>query len=203
MTTLQDLEVRPGPQTNADGVPQAFLRGGRTGENIFGMVHAQHYEACVRGKVFSACNQAVVTAGTALTATGVTFHLWNPPGSGFNAVILQTRITLVINSTPGSIVYAANDVSLTAVSAGTPLAVKSTNLSGGSGVVLAKSATTLPSAPYAIAPLVTGETAAGIVSLIDYVDGAIIVPPGAQLSLQGITIVASFLAGMIWEEVPI
>ncbi len=190
-----------GPYT--DGVQQLGNRYGKMGEQIMGPAHGQHFEANSRGKVFAACNQAVVTAGTALTATGVTFHLCNPIASGVMLVVLQTRITLVINSTSGSIVYAANPVSGTAVTAGTALTSQCCNLTGATGIGQAKAATTLPSVPLAIAPLVTGETAAGIVSLVDYVDGALIVYPGAQLSLQGITIVASFLAGMIWEEVPI
>jgi hypothetical protein len=202
--TISEMEIVVGPQFPvADGVGLSQLRGGKTGELIVGQAHAPHYEAVSRGNVFTACNQSVVTAGTALTSTGVTFHLCNPPGSGINMVLLQTAITLVTDSTPGQIVYAATMASLTAVTAGTALTVYNTLLNGGSGIGLAKSATTLPATPVAIRPLVTGETAAGIASLVDYVDGAIILSPGSTLSLQGITIVATFLASMVWEEVKI
>lgn len=201
---ISDMEIQVGPQSPvADGVKLNLLRAGKNGELIVGQAHAQHYEAVARGNVYTACNQAVVTAGTALTATGVTYHLVNPVGSGINMVLLQTAITLVTDSTPGSIVYAATMASLTDATAGTPLTVYNTLLNGGSGIGLAKSATTLPAVPVAIRPFVTGETAAGIVSLTDHVDGAIVLCPGSTLSLQGITIVATFLASMVWEEVKI
>lgn len=190
-----------GPTFNADGVEVIRARFGRTGEQVTTFGHGQHYEQTSRGKVFWACNQSVITFGTALTGTGVTFHLWNPPGSAVNLEILQTRITVLTGGTGGHIVYAWNAPSLTAVSAGTALGVN--NLFGVAGIGLAKSATTLPAAPVAIATLASVVTAAGIFQITDYVDGAIVVAPGAILSVQGITVVGTGLVSMAWAEVPL
>ncbi len=190
-----------GPSFTFDGGEALRPRIGRTGESITAFGHSPHYEQASRGKVYNACNQSVITFGTALTATGVTFHLCNPISSQVNLEILQTRITVLTGGTGGHIVYAYNPPSGTAVTAGTALTVM--NAFGSSGVGQAKSATTLPAAPTAIGALVSVVTAAGIFAVVDYVDGSIIVPPGAQLSVQGITVVGTGLVSMMWSEVPL
>jgi hypothetical protein len=196
------LEGQCGPTFVADGNTALRERRDKTNASVFAAAHAAHHEAASRNKVFMACNQAVVTFGTALTATGVTFHLCNPIGSSVDLVVLQTTVTILTAGTGGHLVYAWNPPSSTAVTAGTALAV--VNRLGSSGVGQAKSATTLPvAAPTAIRTLAGAITAAGINNITDYVDGAIIVAPGAQLSIQGITIVGTGLIGMCWEEVPL
>jgi hypothetical protein len=191
-----------GPTFIADGpLQQGINRYGRTGDLIISQGHGRFYELASRGKVYWACNQSVVTFGTALTATGVTFHLWNPPGSGMNLEILQTTLTVLTGGTGGHIVYAWNTPTLTAVSAGTALAVN--NLNGSPGIGLAKSATTLPAAPIAIRTLAGVITAANTNNIVDDVEGAIVVAPGAVLSIQGITVVGTGLIGMAWAEVPL
>ena len=88
------------------------------------------------------------------------------------------------------------------LTAGTPLAVN--NCNGAAGIVLAKSATTLPAVPTAIGALASVITAAGAFPIVDYVDGAIVVAPGATLSIQGITVVGTGeLISMAWAEVPL
>lgn len=194
------LEGYVGPQFLGDGAISRQVRRGKTNETIVGMGHGQHYEQASRGKVYYACNQAVVTFGTALTGTGVTFHLWNPPGSQYNLEVLQTGVTVLTGGTGGHLVYAMNWAA-GAVSAGTALAVN--NAYGASGVGLAKSATTLPAAPLAVRTLAGVITAAGVNNIMDYVDGALVVVPGAVLSIQGITVVGTGLISMAWAEVPI
>ena len=43
----------------------------------------------------------------------------------------------------------------------------------------------------------------GVNNIVDYVNGAIVVPPGAALSIQGITVVGTGLCWMAWSEVPL
>jgi hypothetical protein len=192
---------RVGPSFNADGAEIVRSRFAETGEQVIAQGHGPNYEQAGRGKVFWASSQAVVTFGAALTATGVTFHLANPVGSSVNLEILQTRITVLTVTAAGGIVYAWNAPSLTNVTAGTALTVNSLN--GAPGIAQAKAATTLPAVPVAIAALASAVTAAGIFQITDYVDGAIVVAPGAVLSIQGITYTGTSLLSMYWAECPI
>ena len=166
--------------------------------------HAPHYEAATRGKLMCASNQAVITFGTALTATAVTFTLYNPLGSPVNLVVLQTQVTVLTCSTGGHVVYAANVNNAAAIPAtNTELVVRNCKLDGAAGFGKVYSVTTLPAAPVAIRPLIGGITAAGVASFVDYVDGCIVLGPNTAVTLQGITIVGTGLVGMVWEEVPI
>ncbi len=195
------VETQAGPQRFPDGSRGTRLRAGKTGELSVGVTHAEHYEACSRNRVYSASLGAVATFGTALTATGVTFHLCNPIGSGYDLVVLQTGLTILTAGTGGHVVYAYNSPHPTAVTAGTAISVF--NRLGGSGVGLAKSATTLPAVPVAIRTLAGAITAAGTNAIVDYVNGALVISPGASLSIQGITVVGTGLISMVWEEVEI
>jgi hypothetical protein len=201
MTVESFIESEVGPRFLADGVRTTKFRGGRTGEMVVGQAHAPHYEGNSRNRVFGACLGAVATFGTSLTATGVTYHLCNPIGSGWDLVVLHCGVTILTAGTGGHLVYAYNSPHSTAVTAGTALSVF--NRMGGSGVGLAKSATTLPAVPVALRTLAGAITAAGTNNISDYIDGGIIVSPGASLSVQGITIVGTGLISMLWEEVPL
>jgi hypothetical protein len=190
----------------ADGSQQTQARVGKTMEIITGHAHARYYEAVSRGRCYYACNQSVVTFGTALTATAVTFTLSNPFGSGYNLSVLTTGLCIVTSTTAGSIVYAGNyNQNAAAVVHGTPLTVQNALLSGSSGVGKADAAATLPVAPTAFRTLAFGQVTALAVSgtIIDPVDGGIVVAPGTAVTLQGITIVGTGLFSMLWEEVPV
>lgn len=177
--------------------------------NSYGALQAvatlpEYSELARRGMVYSACNSAAITFGTALTATGVTFHLCNPIGSLFDLHVIAGGISVITSTVGGTVVWAQNAISGTAVTAGTPLTPM--NRSGASGVGLAKSATTLPAAPTAMrvmAGIGVIAAAAGIQALgSDYVGGAIVVPPGGQVSLQGITVAGTGIFSMVWAEIP-
>ena len=198
---ISDLEIKVGPQTPvSSGVALSSLRAGKDSSLIVQAAHHANAEAGIRGNIFSACNTSAVTFGTALTATGVTVHLCNPIGSPVDLVILQTNLSLITCSTAGTVVYALSGPSGTAVTAGTPLAPL--NAYGVAGYGLAKQATTLPATPVSLRPLASGTTAAGLGVYADYPDGALVVTPGCQISIQGITIVGTGICGMTWEEVP-
>lgn len=189
-----------GPTFTSDGQISRRDRVGRTGAFITGAAHSDYYEQASRGKVYHACTQAVATFGTALTSTGVTFHLWNPPGSSVNLEVLHCGATILTAGTGGHLVYAYNIPTTGAAPAATQITV--VNGFGTNGLGKAYSAATLPATPIAIRTLGAAITAASTNFISDYVNGSIIVPPGAVLSIQGITIVGTGLIGMTWSEVP-
>ena len=187
----------------SDGATRA-ARGGRYGAMAVMQAHGKYFDAVDRGAVFMASGQAEVTFGTALTATGVTYHLYNPAGSGKNLVVLQTTLTIRSAGTAGHIVYAVNATAGQAAPATTTsLTVFNGMLIGGeSNVGRAFSVATLPAVPVAVRTLAGSVgTAANVYSLVDTVDGLIVLPENTILSIQGITIVASGIISMVWEEV--
>jgi hypothetical protein len=198
------MQIKPkvGPVGfQSNNTEQDGLRSTPLGALMVGSMHAPFYEAVSRGRVYCACNQASITFGTGLTATGVTFHLSNPASSPVNLSILHCGVTFITSTTAGSLVYAANVVPTAAdVVHGTPGVVRNAKLGGAAGYGLFDVAATLPAAPVAIRTLASGFTTNANISVHDYVNGAIVVAPGCTLSIQGITIVGTGLIDMCWEE---
>lgn len=208
-TDLVNLETKVGPLVpGGDGVLNQYLRAGKTGELITAEAHARYYEAVSRGSVFCACNQAEITFGTGLTATAVTFTLYNPLGSPVNLVLLSCGITVRTATTAGHIVYAANVNPAAAIPAtNTELVVRNAKLNGSAGYAKVYSVTTLPAAPVAVrvagAAGVISATAGAAHLIRDYVEGSIILTPNTAVTVQGITIAGTGIIDMCWEEVPI
>lgn len=186
------------------GTVSDLLRIGSDGALCTQNAHAKYAEATLRGNVFCASSQSVATFGTALTATAVTFTLYNPVASGKNLVILQTGVTVLTAGTGGHLVYAANVNPVAAIPAtNTELTIRNGLLGYGSGVAKVYSVTTLPAAPVAVRTLAGAITAAGVNNIVDYVDGALVLSPNTAITIQGITIVGTGLISMVWEEVDI
>lgn len=75
----------------SDGITDT-VRGGRTGEMMVGLTHDELTEECLRGNLFySSSGGGGVAPGTSLT-TSPPFALWNPPGSGVAAVIIEVSV---------------------------------------------------------------------------------------------------------------
>lgn len=179
--------------------------------------HARYQNLVLNGNAFCAANTAAVVFGASLTATGVSFHLSNPLGSGVNAVILKAVISVVTCTTAGAIGFAYNGLGAltTGVIHGTPGTIQGLKLGipgaigagGGSGSksqCYFDSAATLPATPVWLRPIgyvnVTALANAG--SIIDEVAGEIILQPGTTLSIVGLTGVGTMIAGLSWEEIP-
>lgn len=196
------LKVGPNaPQ--ADGTTVLQGRVGKTGETIVSYGHGKYHEAVSRGNCFYASNQAEITFGTALTATAVTFTLYNPLGSTVNLSVLWCGITIRTASTPGHVVYAVNNVASAAIPAtNTLLTCNNAKMGGVGGQGVAYSITTLPAAPTAIRTLACSSgTAAGPNQIQDFVDGGILLTPNTAVTIQGITIVGTGIVSMLWEEI--
>ena len=201
-TDTVKVQTRVGPSNPvADGSSDEYLRTGRQGELILNLAGGEYEEACSRGELYCACNQAEVTYGTALTATAVTFTLYNPVGSTHDLVLLQIGIATRTSSTAGHLVLAANVNNAAAAPAtNTELTIRNCKLDGSAGVAKAYSATTLPAAPLAIMALMSmGVTVTGEGQFVD-VKGGVILGPNTAVTVQGITVVGTGIISMTWRE---
>ena len=196
----------PSSALMVDTTRQTTLFTNTFGADQLAFTFPEYSELARKGMVYSCSNTAVVTFGTALTLTGVTYHLLNPIGSTVDLHIIAGGVSVRTCTTAGTIVWAQNAPSFTVASGGTLLTPM--NKFGSSGVAIAQTATcTLPAIPTAVRVLAGSgviAAAAGFQAIApDYVGGALVVPPGAQMSLQGITIAGTGIFNMVWAEIPI
>ena len=202
MSDSVTLKFRIGPASpEADGAEVLYPRTDRFHSLRVAPAGAEYEEMASRGELYTACNQAEVTYGTALTATAVTFTLSNPIGSPVDLVLYQIGVATRTSSTAGHLVLAANvNNSAAAVVHGTPLTVRNCKLDGSPGYGLADAAATLPAAPVAILALLSmGVTVTGEGSFVD-VKGAVVLGPNTAVTVQGITVVGTGVISMVWRE---
>lgn len=163
-----------------------------------------------QGQLFVAANvsaKSVVAVST--TATGLILH--NPAGSGKKLVIVHggfawTTAPAAINNLGWALMAATPTLptGLTAIGSGVLVADGSGN--AGSAVAKAYDAATLPTAPVAVRWF--GGAAFGSAVgespfvLVDYIEGALAVVPGAALVMCAVTTTAVGLASVSWIEVP-
>ena len=162
------------------------------------------------GQVYCAANvsaKSVIAVTTAMTGC----VLYNPIGSGKKFVILDAGF--VWTTVPGALhnlglAVAKPNVtvpsSLTAIGSG----IQKADGSGTSAesVAFAWDAATLPVAPVAVrwfggAAWVTGASV-GPYFMVDRVNGAIVLVPGAALAFTVVTTTAIGMASISWAEVP-
>jgi len=195
---------RVGPAVLTDGV-QREDRLDRTGAAVSTDAHGRYMEASLRG-MFFACNSAAQALSLgSLTATGII--LSNTAGSGKNLVICEILGCLTVEPTAdGAILLFANvNTVAAAVVHTTPLVVRPTILGATSVAVgLADSAATLPATPIIVRPLLSSifGTAVGLAqtSIRDDVGGALIIAPGAAVSVQAVTTAVTGIWAISWEE---
>lgn len=164
-----------------------------------------------RGQVFVAANTAAKSVIAVTTSmTGVV--LYNPLGSNKKLVILHAG--WVWTTAPAAVhniglalaaTQAVVPTSLTAIGSG----VLTADGSGGSGTSVGKA---YDAATLAVAPVIVrwsfgatygsgvGESPA---ALIDYVEGALVVVPGAALTFAAVTTTAVGMGSISWAEVPV
>ena len=221
---MPSIQGNVGLQNQADG---AFVtaRYGKQGEQIVTQLHGRFYEQALRGNVFGNGTLAL----TALSANTISLSatttpilgVYNPLGSGVNAVILQAQLAAGANNTntvgAGIFVWATSTGN-TAVSTG---AVPFAHLIGGAAskckglafVALTGITTNLVAqlaADFSTPTIITTATMPATVqtptvSITQNLEGAIIVPPGGVLALLNTvsTTTVSVHGRLMWEEVPI
>jgi hypothetical protein len=205
-----------GPFLGADGTSGApGGRFGKTGESIVAQAHGKYFEAAHRGNLYAA---GIADGGAAPgTATGTTgfLILENPKGSGKRLAIKKVSVGYVSGTIGAGTLWHClnNNPTAAAVSGGT--AITPTNLdsnTGNSSVAKPNTGGTLPATPSKLWPLGSWGAEAAATALSgpaptsEDVDGAIVLEPGTQYSLQGEMAAGTtpkLTAGIVWEEIPI
>lgn len=221
-----------GPQTLSDGAGNT-ARQGKTGELVIQQLHGRFFEQTYRGNIFSGgmnltsiSNVTFAVATTDATATPIC-GLWNPTGSGVNAVILQAFLNVIMTALQATgcggftwTIAAGN--TLTTISTGAAAYSNLTLLQTGArcrnmaGAALTSKTNALVAmrgaglnggSSYNASLLGTAagfQTNTGAGSIENF-DGSLIVPPGGVLALQcnSTPVAHSATSGIVWEEVPI
>ena len=215
------MEGRVGVSRYADnqvGPP----RLGNAGEMVVSPLNPKYYEHTVRGNMFS---YTTALAGNALVAATTTNApaIWNPAGSGKNLVIVQVRAARTAKGTPleGSIVYLTLSAAGSGIGTGSQVIslteVAPVNCLVGSGArsVMRFAPTTISTTgtPTIICTAGFAQTADNgattvsgprAESLIDYVEGAIVVPPGNTFQLgAAVSISTTYTFTILGLELPL
>lgn len=170
---------------------------------------APFQDAVERGNVYAVASQAAVSTQAGLSATTPALTLANPAGSGVNLVLWYLSANLAAaNAAAAALLIAVGTDSAAAAVSGT-LTTAHRNLKlGSANNPKAKTflAATLPAAPVAMGLLGMGltgliTTAPGLQPFERWVNGAIVLKPGTNLSIQSST-AASIFCEYIWEEIP-
>lgn len=221
---MPTVQGNVGPQNNPLGTANVVQRFGRHGDATVSELHGRFYEQTIAGNVYS----NGLTALTALSANTITLTatttpilgVYNPLGSGVNAVVLQATLAAGINNAastgPGIFVWATSTGN-TALSTGTTPVARliggpASKCKGLAGIALTGLTNNLTVAHSADFPTPTIITTAAVstaiqtptVSFTENVDGAFIVPPGGILALLNTvsTTTTSVHGRLTWEEVP-
>lgn len=222
------LEARVGDALSADGVPEP-LRLGRQNDLIVSQLHGRYYELAVREYLFtggmvgtSISNVTFTVATPGVTGTPI-IGLWNPQGSGVNAVLLLAMMnaykTALQNTGPGGFTWMATHNAGQITTGITPFSTKTLQTGGAKCKVFAGTAMTAKATDLVLlrgsamgggssAGAAFLETQVGSTSMnpgaVENIDGSIIVPPNGFVGLfANVTPVGhSATSGLLFAEVP-
>lgn len=227
--TEVSVRGRVGPDTLQDG-SEAKVRQGRNAEQIVQSLHGRFYETNFRGALFSAgkpfgsISNATSTIATLDATTTPIVGVWNPAASLVNLVILQATLNVGVTAlqATGAAPFAwAMSIGNGAITTGAqPLNRKTLQLAGSSARDMSSVALTglTNNLVQRFASALGGgsnveaaflQTQAGAVTphvaSIEYIEGAIIVPPGGVLALLAAAtgVAHSAASSLLWEEVPV
>lgn len=213
MADITVLQATVGADTgNAANAQSLAVRASRFGALLTAPMSASLQEAVRRGFAFGWCSQTGVTSQAGLSATTPVGTLYNPAGSGKNAVLwFAGAVFTVAPATAGAVWLAVNTNTVAAATTGTASVTHKNLLLGSANnpVCVPLLAATLPAAPVALCLLganLTGAitTIGNAATLGRWFNGSVILTPGTALSIQ--TGVASGASGTfceyIWEEIP-
>lgn len=191
---------------------QLPMRLGNLGDQITSELHGRYYEQTYRRNVFSAALQAVGTTTVGLATTYTGLCLSNPVGSSVNLAILKVSLmqSVIQSAQPEAFALAVGYNGTTNVTHTTPLTAAGlrSNFVGAaySGVALADTSATLPTAPtyHTFLQNTASATVNGVGGIFD-LEGSIILPPGAYICFvtPAQASVAGMWFGLSWEETPV
>lgn len=196
------------------GQSSPIATAGYTGETRVADRHARYQEAIMRGSVFSlgVSTAAAITAYVGAAAGTPQVAIWNPAGSGVNAVIWLANFgNVVAASGAGSVNWGLWYGVTAAITQATTVAPVNQLSSAGGSKLTGFTAHAL-TASTALTNLVSlgsyyWATAAGAFQApgLTFIDGAVVVPPGSMAALGGSAALtsATWVSSLVWEEVSI
>jgi len=203
-------EGQAGPQRLADGQTgrTRFDSGGGLVTNLWG----RYTEAAKRGQLFMATTAVTgVAPGTAIGTTAAA-ALANPIGSGVNLIVLQGSASYVSGTLGIGVVDWIGHLSPSqAAITGTAMVIVPGNLLGPLPMGKALTTATVPASGsvfrlFANLPPMLATSAFAPWRVDDFVDGAIVIPPGCAVSLQGTAAAGTtplVRFGLCWLEEPL
>lgn len=227
--TEVSIRGRVGPDVLSDGAEPKF-RAGRSAEAIVQELHGRFYETNFRGALFSggmgftSISNATYTVGGIGATTTPIVGVWNPASSLVNLVILQATLGIgvtALQATGAAPFVWCMSTGNGAISTGAqPLNRKTLALAGSSArdmtnvavtgitnALVQRFASALGGGSAVQAAFLATQVAMQTmqVSSIEYIEGAIIVPPGGILALLAAAtgVAHSASSSLLWEEVPL
>lgn len=216
------LEVQVADPSNANNSDNNItpMLGGRAGEAVVAELHGKYYTQASRGNVFIGSSAYGGVVVPIYSTTAPTFGLWNPSGSGKNAVLISLAATmssigteavtgLGLGYSTGVGSSIATGAPVTAWNTGAPV-----NALLGSG-----KASKMLFSPAGTNTLTAGSTF--LMNLGMFIEaatagngkwnykydfnGTIIVPPSVLIHVVGVPLAPGSTYGLtlLWEEVPI
>jgi hypothetical protein len=204
-----------GIQLGADGTTPA-VRQARTGDTVVSQGHGKYYELCGRGAVFCASDAgAGIAPMTALSGTTACLTLANPANNTKRLAILKVAIGYFSGTVGSGSFYhgilpptvaqpsSGSGASAFSLAGGLPNAPAATGVAKTGATVTASTAN--PLWPICSFNLGTAATTNPATILIEDVDGAICIDPGAAWTLLSVLASSSspkISVGIVWAEVP-
>jgi hypothetical protein len=192
-------------------------RSGQLGDAIVSELHGRYYETTYRGNSFllSVSTAAAVTAYSGGAAGTPMLAIFNPVGSGKNAVITKVSVgNVVAASAAGTVAFGLYfGTTATAITQSTTTLPwnMGTQLQSGSlmtgfrNVALTGGAAANNVIPIASYYWATAAGAANVTPQVTDLEGSIIIPPGSYAALGGSAALtsATWIGSLQWEEVPV
>jgi len=205
-----------GQPANAAANAVLANRAGQLGDAIVSELHGRYYETTYRNNSFllSVSTAAAVTAYAGGAAGTPMLAIFNPSGSGRNAVLNKASIgNVVAASAAGTVSFAlwfGNTAAITQATTVTPWNM-GTQLQSGSvvtgfrNVALTSGSAATNAIALASYYWATAAGAALVTNGVFDLEGAIIIPPGSYCALGGSAALtsATWIGSMQWEEVPV
>ena len=192
------------------------VRQGQLGDVIVTELHGRYYEQAYRNNIYnlSVATAAAITAYTGGAGGTPQIALYNPVGSGKNAVILQTSFANVVAASAAGTVawglYFGPTAVITQTTTATPVNMGTLQKTGSVMTGFTNQALTSSTALTYVIPIgyYYWATAAGAFNgspTIIELAGSLVIPPGTMVGLGGSSALtsATWIGSLTWEEVPI
>jgi hypothetical protein len=219
MAINQGVVTAPSLTSISDGQNPTILMG-RQAEQIFAELHGKYYTQTLRGNLYVGSTPIAGVAIPISSSTAPTPCLWNPAGSGTNAVLVAYYLGYTGGTgVVGGLGYYAVTGAGNAIATGAPFSAFASTTptnglvgSGGSSKMKWSSTgtNTLTTAGTLVRGFGVGQSAVAAAGTsiwglyVDYFDGTMIIPPGvAWYPAATAASVDTFVQSLIWYEAPI